>query len=479
MSSDIRVRFAPSPTGQIHIGNVRTAILNWLFARHTDGVFVLRIEDTDAERSTEESEKSIIEQLSWFGLDWDEGPVKGGGFGPYRQSERLQTYREHVDRLLASEHAYRCYCTKEELEEEREKALTEKRSTGYSGKCRNLTAEREAAFRQEGRRPVIRFRVPEGPVNFSDLVQGDMHFDSENISDFVIQREDGSSPYNFAVVVDDALMKISHVIRGNDHVSNTPKQVLLFHALGYDLPQFAHIPMILGQDGTRLSKRHGHTSLGEYRTAGYLPETLLNYLSLLSWSSETGDEILSGERLINEFSFSRISRSPAQFDPVKLSWMNGVYIRSLTPEKRMEYARPYLEAAGMIENNTEKLGKIIESVRDKVETLADFPRQAELFFKDTVSITGGEEKELLSSEDSRKVLILLRGNLEKIDQLTVEAFLSVMKDIQKDTGIKGKNLWMPVRVALTGQMHGPELQAILEIFGRDRCIRQLDFVLAQ
>jgi len=475
-NTPVRVRFAPSPTGRLHIGNVRTALLNWLCARHFNGKFILRIEDTDAERSTEESERGIIDQLQWLGIDWDEGPQKGGQYAPYRQSERRFFYAAFISRLIAEEKAYYCFCSREELAAARERALAEKREVVYSGKCRNLTAEQAEAYRKEGRRPVVRFRVPGGKVTLRDIVQGDIIFDAATISDFVIQRENGSSPYNFAAVVDDAAMEITHVIRGNDHVSNTPKQIMLYEALGFPLPAFAHIPMITGRDGVRLSKRHGHTSVEEFRAAGYLPAALINYLSLLSWSSESGDEILSVERLIREFDLSRVSKSPAQFDLVKLNWLNGHYLRALSPEERVRHAQPFLERAGMSESDPARLTKIVEAVKDRVETLSEFPRYAELFFNDTVVIDGGEELEIIRREDSQKIFTLLRRYLAELEELTIPDFQAVMKRIQQETGVRGKNLWLPVRTALTGQMHGPELPVVLEIFGRDRCLRQLEAV---
>jgi len=473
----VRVRFAPSPTGLLHVGNARTAILNWLCARHYKGVFILRIEDTDVERSTPESELGIIHQLQWLGLDWDEGPGVGGTFGPYRQSERLHLYQEEAKNLLHSGAAYYCFCTKEELEAEREQALKEKRPPGYSGKCRNLTKTEQEQLRAQGRIPVVRFRVPEKPVIVKDLVQGEITFEGENITDFVIQRESGTSPYNFAAVVDDALMQITHVIRGSDHISNTPKQIVLFNALGYKTPEFAHIPMILGMDGVRLSKRHGHTSVEEYKNAGYLPEALINYLSLLSWSSETGDEILSIDRLIKEFDFKRILKSPARFDTVKLNWLNGIYIRALSPEKQAELAKPYLDDAGFIENDPLRFSKIVGSVRDNVETLADYPKHAQIFFKDIVEISGNEEKEIIKRESSQTIFRKLIQSIESTPVMNLESFQNIMKTIQKETGIKGKDLWMPVRIALTGQMHGPELIKILEILGRERCIKLLSAVV--
>lgn len=476
MADKVRVRFAPSPTGKLHVGNARTAIMNWLCAKHYGGEFILRIEDTDDARSTAESEKTIIDQLRWLGLDWDEGPVKGGDYGPYRQSERKMIYLEKVAQLMSAGSVYLCFCSKDELVAEREKATKEKRPPGYSGKCRDLTETAQNELREQGRKPVVRFRVLDGKITINDLVQGEITFEGSNFTDFVIQRDDGSCPYNFAAVVDDAGMKITHVIRGNDHVPNTPKQVMIYKALGCDIPEFAHIPMITGKDGARLSKRHGHTSIEEFMNEGYLPEALMNYLSLLSWSSKTGDEILSRDRLVEEFDFNRILRSPASFDKKKLNWLNGKYIRSLTAEQRAHDARPFFEKEDMIENNDDRFSNIIEAVKDNAETFSEFPECAEIFFKESISISGNDELELIESQVSQKVfkevldrLIELSENMES--KLTVATFQEIMKSIQNETGIKGKDLWMPVRVALTGQMHGPELPKVIEIFGLDKCIR--------
>ena len=477
MSDTVRVRFAPSPTGRLHVGNARTAILNWLCARHFDGTFVVRIEDTDVERSNQDSELGINEQLKWLGLVEDEGTVKGGDYGPYRQSERLTLYANHVKILLEQGSAYHCYCSKEELETQRQQALAEKRPSGYSGTCRNLTDSEKSRLQDEGRRCVVRFRVPEGSIVLNDLVQGDITFDTATITDFVIQRDDGTSPYNFAAVVDDHAMKMTHIIRGNDHVPNTPKQIMLYNAFGNELPKFAHIPMITGMDGVRLSKRHGHTSVEEFKREGYLPQALINFLSLLSWSSETGDEILSRDRLVSEFSFERMLRSPASFDQVKLNWLNGMYIRSLTPEERLRQATPYLEEAGMVEPDEEKRSKIIESVKDKVETLREFPAHASLFFKKEITIDGDEELEIIQKESSQQVFSELLKSLQKLDELTVDSFQSVMKSIQQETGIKGKDLWMPVRIALTGKVRGPELPTVLEILGLEQCTQLISAVV--
>ncbi len=471
MDKKVRVRFAPSPTGNIHIGNVRTAVLNWLCARHFGGDFILRIEDTDAERSTADSEQGILDQLTWLGLDWDEGPLKGGKYGPYRQSERTQTYSEHVDKLIAEGKAYRCFCSVEEIESEKSAALDNKENWKYSRKCMTLSDDEKDKFRSDGRGAVVRFKVPEETILLKDLVQGNITFEASTFSDFIIQREDGTSPYNFACVLDDALMCISHVIRGNDHVSNTPKQIMIYRALGYNVPEFAHIPMITGQDGVRLSKRHGHSSVSEFRSEGYLPQALINYLSLLSWSSKTGDEVLTKDRLIGEFDLSRVNKSPAAFDIVKLGWLNGVHYREMDLAEREKISKPYLENAGYDISDENRFSKIIEAAKNNVEKLTDLSEHAAIFFKDELLIEGKEEKELLGRETSQKVFNVVAEKLENIDELTVNVFQSVMKEVQKETGVKGKDLWMPVRVALTGQMHGPELPVVLEIFGKEKCLK--------
>ena len=474
----IRVRFAPSPTGYLHVGNARTAILNWIFARHEKGSFVLRIEDTDFERSTREYEEGIYEDLRWLGLDWDEGPDHGGDFGPYRQSERLELYRKLANKLLEEGKAFHCYCTPEEIEARNRNKLGQPDQNKYDGHCLHLTEEQKRAYEAEGRKPVIRFHVPGGTIRFRDLLKGEISFEGENISDFIILRSDGVATYNFAVVVDDALMKISHVIRGDDHLSNTPKQVLLFEALGFDVPVFVHIPMILGPDRTKLSKRHGMTSVRMYREQGYLPEALVNYLSLLSWSSESGEEILPLERLVKEFDFGRMSSSAAIFDVEKLNWMNGWYIRNAPLERIVELGKPYLQKSGLDVSDPDFVARVIDIARGYVDYLAQLPEAARIFFQEEVRPESGEAEELLKLENSKKVFQAFLEELDAVDELNGEIFKQIMKKIQKSTGVKGKWLWMPVRVALTGQMHGPELPRVVELLGKEKCRRFLRAALA-
>jgi glutamyl-tRNA synthetase len=469
MTSFPRVRFAPSPTGHLHIGNARAAILNWLFAKHSGGVFILRIEDTDIERSTKESEASIFHDLRWLGLNWDEGPDVGGGFGPYRQSERLAIYSQHAEELIAKGHAYYCYCTPAELEARRETAMQAGHQPRYDGRCKHLSPGERAAKEKAGVKPVVRFIRPEKEITFTDLAKGNITFPPDALGDFVILRSDGVPTYNYAAALDDHLMQITHVIRGDDHVVNTPKQIMIYEAFGWALPQFCHIPMILGPDRERLSKRHGATSVADYAQKGYLPEALVNFLSLLSWSSESGEEILSRERLIKEFNFNRLSPSAAVFDVVKLNWMNGVYIRNMNLHELTNACLPYLQKAGYRLPDHETLQKMIRLVRDGLEHLSQIAEKLEFFFVDEVRITDGAAIGMVQTEAAEKVYWSFLRQLDKYDALTAEAFRELMKVVNKETGVMGRDLWMPIRIALTGQLHGPDLATVVEIFGKEKC----------
>ena len=470
MKKDIRTRFAPSPTGHLHIGNARTAIMNWLYARHTGGSFILRIEDTDRERSTEASELSIFSDLKWLGLNWDEGPDIGGDYGPYRQSERMEIYHKYLKQLQESGRVYPCYCTPEELEARRKELLKQGKSIQYDGKCRNLTLAERKRFENEGRKPVFRFKVEEKEIVFQDLTKGEISFQGENIGDFIVVRSDGMPMYNFACTIDDHLMEISHVIRGDDHISNTPRQLLLYKAFGWVPPVFAHIPMILGKDRVRLSKRHGATSVSQYREMGYLPEALVNFLSLLSWSSESGEEILSVDRLIEEFSFDRISKTAPIFDIEKLDWMNGVYIRNLKLDRLSELIFPVLQKAGYPVSSIEGIKPIVSLLREHLERINQAEEKSRIFFQKKVT-PEGEASVILKKNDAKKVLSAFLEEMESVEQWNADTFMMVMKKIQKKLGIKGKNLWIPVRAALTGQIHGPELPKIAEILGYEKCQR--------
>ena len=469
--ASVRVRFAPSPTGHLHIGNARTAILNWFFAKKSGGTFILRIEDMDIERSTKASEQSIFEDLKWLGLDWQEGPKVDGDFGPYRQSERLEIYRKHLDILKNKGLAYPCFCAEEELDEKRKAAKARGENLYYDRKCLNLSDKEKSDSEKAGRKPVWRFYVSPGEIKWEEPVKGSLVVDGGDFGDFVIMRSDGIPTGNIAGVVDDALMQLSHVIRGDDHVSNTPKPILLYQAFDFGLPQFVHIPMILGPDRTRLSKRHGATSVREFNEKGYLPEALINFLSLLSWSSESEEELLSIERLISEFDFRRMSKSPAVFDTVKLNWMNGHYIRDLQQDELIDLATPFLESAGIDLTDREKLENVFSLMKDSVEHLSQIPELAKPFYQDSIQLTNAQAIALYSKDTSQKIYWAFLRYLQNYDHLDAGAFIVIMKQVQKETGVMGKDLWAPIRVALTGQMHGPELPKTAAILGKEKCER--------
>lgn len=475
MPTLMRTRFAPSPTGHLHIGNARTAIMNWIAARHFGGQFILRIEDTDRERSMEASEKSILQDMHWLGLNWDEGPDIGGDHGPYRQSERLHLYRETLDALIQNGNAYFCYCTSEELEQRRKIQLEKGEQPHYDGRCLHLSTNEKQALTVEGREPSIRFHVQTESVAFNDLVKGDIAVPQDALSDFVIARPDGMPMYNFACVVDDHFMNITHVIRGDDHVSNTPRQILMYQAMQWQVPQFAHIPMILGPDRNRLSKRHGATSVSQFQEMGYLPEALINFLSLLSWSSESGEELLSKEQLIQEFNFEKVSRSASVFDTEKLDWMNGVYIREkIDLQTLTDRAVPFLQQAGYPIHDSEAALPIVKALQNKVETLSQMVTQANLFFQETVEPENAEATAIRNTPESQSVFRTFLTETEKLSTWDSAIFLSIMKQVQQISGVKGKGLWMPIRVALTGQMHGPELGPVTEILGLEKCRRLIE-----
>ncbi len=473
----IRVRFAPSPTGLLHVGNARTAIFNYLYAQKMGGKFILRLEDTDFERSSAESENSIFDDMRWLGISWDEGPDVGGTYGPYRQSERLDIYRDYARKLLDSRSAYHCYCTSEELEEQRRELLAQKKPPRYMGKCRDLSQHEKNVLEAHGKKPTIRFRVKEDEtVLVADKIRGEVKFDTNLIGDFVLVRSDGVAAYNFAVVIDDALMEISHVIRGEDHLSNTPRQLLLEQALGFSPPQFAHLPMIHGSDHTRLSKRHGATSVSAFRHDGYLPEALVNYLALLGWSPGDDREILSMEEMISNFSLDQVAKSAAVFDRAKLTWMNGNYIRQKNTEEIVEGCLPYLREAGYLSENLavkdgKRISMIIATVQDSLETLSDVKEQAGIFFQKAA--LDSEARQVMEDDSAKVVIDVFSEKLEGIENTDRETFMAILNQVKEETGIKGKKLFMPVRVALTGQIHGPDLAAIFEILGKDESLNRI------
>ncbi|WP_423220569.1 glutamate--tRNA ligase [Deferrivibrio essentukiensis] len=471
----VRVRFAPSPTGHIHVGNVRTALFNYLFSKNRKGVFVLRIEDTDLERSSIENENIIYEDLNWLGLNWDEGPNKGGDYAPYKQTERVDIYKKYIDDLLEKGFAYYCFCSKEELEQEREKNLKEGKNPIYSGKCRNISLEEARQRIAGGEKAAVRFKVDESEVKVKDILKGEIDFPTSMFGDFIIVRPDGVPVYNFVVVVDDALMNITHVIRGDDHLNNTPKQILIYKALGFSIPEFAHIPMILGPDHSKLSKRHGDTSVNQFRENGYLPDAFFNYLALLGWSHPEEKEILTKEELIDAFSLNRISKSAAVFDFDKLKWMNGVYIREKSRDELFELAKPFVTVADTNSVDEEWLKDVVYSVKDKITTLREVDEQIKIFFEQ--SSPDDESMELLNLETSPLVLQSYLNEIEGISNLTADKYKEVTKKIQKDTGAKGKALFMVLRIGLTGQRTGPDMDKIATLLPVSEQVKRIRYIL--
>ncbi len=457
--SQVRTRFPPSPTGFLHIGGARTALFNWLFTRHHRGKFILRIEDTDIARSTEEALKAILDSMQWLGLDWDEGP--------FFQSKRLAIYQEHVDRLLSEGKAYRCYCPPEELEEKRKRALEERKKPKYDGKCRNLSPPYpDGPY-------AVRFKCPqEGQTVVEDLVKGRVVFENAELDDLIIQRSDGMPTYNFAVVVDDGTMGITHVIRGDDHVNNTPRQILLFRALGYPLPYFAHVPMILGPDRTRLSKRHGAESVMAYKEMGYLPEGLLNYLVRLGWSY--GDqEIFSIGELIEKFSLENVGKSAGIFNPEKLRSINGDHIKGREPSKLAPLLLPFIKVKGYEIGEGEKLNKIISNLKARSKTLIEMANQAEFFFKGEIEYEEEAAKKFLRPEviDIFEELIEGFKGMKTMSEAEVE---SLFRGIAQRREIKLVKVAQPARVALTGRTVSPGLFEVIDILGKGQTIRRLE-----
>ncbi len=475
----IRVRFAPSPTGPLHIGGARSALFNYLYAKNTGGRFILRIEDTDLERSSRESEENILASLKWLGLEWDEGPDIGGDYGPYRQTERLDIYKKYIERLLAEGKAYYCYCSEEELEFERQECLGRGEVPKYSGKCRNLTPEERKKLEDEGRKPVVRFCVPSNrEILIPDKVRGDVVFDSDGIGDFVIVKSDGIPTYNFAVVVDDFTMEITHVIRAEEHLSNTPRQILIYEALGITIPEFAHISLILGSDRSKMSKRHGATSVVQYKEEGYLPEAVVNFLALLGWSPVGEEEVFSLEETAEQFSLARVAKNPAVFDMDKLRWLNGVYIRNCPLPRLAEMALPYMQKGGYISSEPTQdelawLSLVVTALQEKLTTVGDIIGFMPLFTGDDVVIDGEEQLELLKEDTFLPMITAFCENLSALEDLNPVAVKTLLKGLTKELGLKGKQVYMPLRVALTGQKHGPELDYLISILGKETSKKRL------
>ncbi|MCX5833799.1 MAG: glutamate--tRNA ligase [Deltaproteobacteria bacterium] len=469
-----RVRFAPSPTGDLHVGNARTALFNWLFARHAGGRFALRIEDTDRDRNSDVFEQNILADLKWLNLDWDEGPDKGGPCGPYRQSERIEIYGSQLDRLRKKGLIYPCFCTEEELEAERASLISRRMTPRYLGKCRDLDEKTRGRLEAEGRKPAFRFRVGRGVVEFNDLIRGPMKFDCETIGDFIIVRSTGVPAYNFAVVVDDHLMEITHVIRGEDHLSNTALQMMLYGAFEYYRPTFAHHALILGKDHKKLAKRHGAVAVREFRAQGFLPEALINYLSLLGGSFADAREVRPVDEIIRGFSMDRVGKSGAIFDEGKLRWLNSIYIRNDQPEDFLARALPFLREAGLDCERADPawLRAVLEAIRPNLATLADIGAYLDIFVEEKFRILP-EAASILAGEESARVLAALFEVLGSVDVKSEELYQTVIDEVSKRTGLTGKKLLMPIRAAFTGRRKGPELEKIFAIVGRETLMKRL------
>lgn len=483
----IRVRFAPSPTGQVHVGNARTALFNWLFARQKGGTYVLRIEDTDVERSEERYEKQLLDDMRWLGIDWDEGPDVGGPFPPYRQSERLEIYHGHAEKLLSEGKAYLCFCPSDVLEQEREKALAEHRPPMRSCPCANVDPAELQKRRAAGEPAAIRLRIPDHPIRFHDIVRGWVEFPAEAVADPIIVRSSGMPVYNYVVVVDDALMQITHVVRGDDHLSNTPKQVVLYEAFDWKVPEFAHLSTILGSDRQRLSKRHGAVSIANFRESGVLPEALFNYLALLGWAPTGGDrEIFSKDELVEEFDLGRVTPSAAVFDMDKLNWLNRHYIKVSPPERIAELALPYfipVLIGEVAKQNPEKplywdasddmaewFQKMVLLFSPSVDRLEQLPARAALIFDydAKAAVCAPENAEVLSSAKAAAVLDAFAAKIlndpdAQAHKLGPERFKAIVNEVKAEVGAKGKDLFHPIRVMLTGSHSGPEFDKLIPI----------------
>jgi nondiscriminating glutamyl-tRNA synthetase len=471
----MRVRFAPSPTGHLHVGNVRTALFNWLLARRHEGTFILRIEDTDLERSTADSDAAILDDLRWLGLEWDEGPVVGGPVGPYRSSERLGNYQSRARLLVEEGLAYHCFCSPEQLEAERKAALENNLPPKYSGRCAAMDHAESKRRIQAGEQAAVRFRTPQNrEIAFTDLVRGEIRFHTDVIGDQVLLRSDGHPAYNFAVVVDDGLMGVTHVVRGEDHISNTPRQILIYEALRFTPPAFGHVAMVLGPDHTKLSKRHGAVSVDEFREKGYLPEALLNYLALLSWSPGDNQELMPVAEMAKRFSLSDVGHSASVFDEEKLAWVNRHYLKEADHDRLARLSIPYLQRAGLVTNGLRPEGfayvaSLVPLFNTSIDRLEQVPTRLQQLFQ--FSAAAAQEDSTVRGEvtqaPARQVIAALTEELQSAPRLLdKQAFRAVADRVKQKTGQKGRALFHPIRIALTGSGDGPELDLLVPAMDR-------------
>lgn len=479
--ASIRTRYAPSPTGYLHVGGAWTAFFNWLYTRHHHGAFVLRIEDTDRSRSTQAFEAAILEDFRWLGITWEEGPDVGGPVGPYRQTERGDLYTRYARELVERGAAYPCYCTPEELEAERKQAELERRSYRYSGRCRNRTPEERAALEAAGRRPSLRLRVKDLPVPIivDDLIRGRVVFEPEHLDDYIIVRSDGTALYNFANVVDDHLMEITHIIRASEHLSNTPRQLVMYEALGWTPPAFAHLPVIVGADRKKLSKRHGDTAVREYRDRGYLPEAILNFFALMAWHPEAEREVYTIDELIAGFRIEDIGRSSPLFDLEKLTWLNGVYMRRLIeqdPDRVVRLCAGILQREGLLDgtftaDRQQYLAKVIEVIGDRLKTGQDIIAYGDFFFRDVIYDEAAAAK--LLTPQAVPLLRAYADALASLEPFERTAIERTLREVCDHAGVDARALIHPARVALTGKTAGPGLFELTELLGRERAVERL------
>ena len=480
---EVRVRIAPSPSGYLHIGTARTALFNYLFAKKNNGKFVLRIEDTDAERTSQEYIDNIFDSLKALGLNWDEGPDVGGPYGPYTQSERFDIYPKYIQQLLDSGFAYECFCTPEELEAEKEEATRNKKPYVYSKKCENLTEEEKAKLRAEGRKPAIRFNIAKAQkafhdtsiLEFEDIVKGKLHMDTNLLGDFVIQKSNGAPTYNYAVVIDDMLMKISHVIRGEDHISNTYKQILIYEALGAKVPKFGHLGMILAPDRSKLSKRHGATAVSDFVKQGYLTDALINFVALLGWAPSDGEEIKPVEKIAEDFRIHEISSSNSIFEYDKLKWMNSHYIKMLSMDELKQRLMPYLEKYDLSQLTDEQFTRMIEVTREPLVLLSDITDAVSYFFGDSVEVEPQVQTDVLDTETSQEVLktYLEQSKDWEYTEENLHEKLEAFRGYFKEKGIKPKVTMWAIRAAVTGRTRGADMTAILAILGKEKVEKRI------
>jgi len=479
MSRPVRVRFAPSPTGDLHVGNIRTALYDWAYARHTGGKFVFRIEDTDRERVTDEYINAAIDTLKWLGLQWDEGPEVGGPSAPYLQSQRLDIYAGWAAKFLAAGDAYHCYCNAEELEASREAQKKANVAPGYDGKCRDISDEDRARYESEGRKPVVRMRMPDGSTTFYDAIRGDITFDHNFVPDFVLVRADGSPLYTLAVAVDDVMMQITHVLRGEDLLSSTPRQIRVYQAMGVDpaeYPIFAHLPFVMGQDNAKLSKRNGEVSIAWYRERGFLPEAICNYLALLGWSPGDDKENISMQELTELFTIERVGKNPARFDMKKLEAINGDKIRELSSDELIKRALPFMESAGisLVGNDANALfARAIPLIHERIVTLAEIPDYVRFLFTEKFSIDP-EAKDKALTADSMPILAAAQQAIEDLAEWSLEEIEAALRTaLIEGLALKPKNAFTPVRVAVTGARISPPLFESIELLGKERALARL------